>query len=71
MYDAGEAADEYDHGADLLHDDCGVADKRPELILLDSRIALQSVKEGFLVGIVVRILKIDVSVLQIRVAQAL
>jgi hypothetical protein len=56
---ACEAADEYDHGADVLHDDGGIGDKRPKLVRSPPRITLKMVQEGLLVCVVVRILLLD------------
>jgi len=54
LVDAREAADEDDDGADLLDDDRGVGDERPEVVRLQARVALEVVEKGLFVGVVVR-----------------
>ena len=53
LVDGDEAADEDEHGADVLDDDGGVGDERPELVGLEARVALEVVEEGGFVGVVV------------------
>jgi hypothetical protein len=39
----------------MLQYDCGVGNKRPEIVGLESRIALEVLEKGSLIGIVIRI----------------
>jgi hypothetical protein len=53
LEDPDEADDEDYDGADVLDYDCGVRDKRPEIVWLQSGIALQVFEEGILIGVIV------------------
>lgn len=55
MEDANEADDEDYDGADVLDYDCGVGDKRPEVVGLETGISLEMFEEGFLIGIIIRV----------------
>lgn len=50
---ADEADDKDDDGADVLDDDGGIGNQRPEIIWLETRVALEVLEEGRLVGVVV------------------
>ena len=52
---AHKRTNEYGDGGDMLDDDSGVCDQRPEIVGTQSRIALEVGEEGRRVGVVVRI----------------
>ena len=55
LKDANETADEYDHGAEVLHDYGRICHQLPELVRPETGIALQMIKECFFVGVIVGI----------------
>lgn len=53
LEDAHKADDEYNDGANMLDDDGRIGDQRPEVIWLDTGVALEVLQECRLVGVVV------------------
>lgn len=58
--DGAEEDDEDDDGADVLQDDGRVGDEGPEIVRLEPRVALQVLEKSSLIGVVVRVYRVEI-----------